>query len=210
MLAKIQGSKNEKLKVLDIGCGYGKYLRILKEQGYDVTGIDVNRDSVNYNLSQNLKCLHVSELKQIGDLKFDILLMSHIIEHFEPAPLLSFIESYLPYLSSNGHLIVCTPLFSSHFYNDFDHIKPYQPYGFNQIFNTPDGQIQFKSKYQLVLEDLHYRVYPFRITHARGLYIKSWTTPLIKFFNNLMGIICILSGRVIAKKDGWIGMFKRI
>jgi hypothetical protein len=136
--------------------------------------------------------------------------VSHVIEHLQPDQLLSFLDSYLNLLKLNGYLVICTPLLSSHFYNDFDHIKPYQPYGLITIFGEDQAQTQYASKNKLRIKDLKYRVYPFRITHSRGLYINSWTTPFIHLFNALMAVICIISFRKIAKKDGWIGLFQKV
>jgi len=60
--------------------------------------------------------------------------MSHIIEHFAPHDLLPFIDSYLHRLQPGGRLIICTPLLTKNFYNDFDHVKPYQPVGIGMVF----------------------------------------------------------------------------
>ena len=40
--------KNEKLKILDLGCGPGLYAEIFAGHGHDVTGVDLSANSINY------------------------------------------------------------------------------------------------------------------------------------------------------------------
>src|SRR3990172_2581634 len=38
----------EGMKLLDVGCGTGAFLRVAKSAGWDVTGIEPNKDAVKY------------------------------------------------------------------------------------------------------------------------------------------------------------------
>ena len=61
--------------------------------------------------------------------QYDVLVMSHIIEHFQYQDLIKFIESYLGCLKTGGLLLIATPVMNPSFYDDFDHVKPYTHIG---------------------------------------------------------------------------------
>ena len=70
-------------KLLDIGCGYGRNLKGLREHGIDAVGIDVNPEIVRIAVASGLPCKTVEDFER-ETTTFDALLMSHIIEHFVP------------------------------------------------------------------------------------------------------------------------------
>src|SRR3989338_4450611 len=71
------------MNVLDVGCGYGRNIRLLGEIGYNVLGVEVNEAIVKSNKKSNVKCLTVEEFDKTSEL-YDVVLMSHVIEHFYP------------------------------------------------------------------------------------------------------------------------------
>ncbi len=96
--------------VLDVGCGYGRILKLLTKHGYHPLGVEVNTEIVNENKNQQLNCIHIDEL--LPDKTFDVIIMSHVIEHFDPHSLLIFMDKYLQYLNVNGYLFIyCYPLY---------------------------------------------------------------------------------------------------
>lgn len=195
-------------KVLDIGCGYGNKLKILDSMGIKALGIDVNPDAVKANLDAGFDCLTVDEFGKTAD-TFDVLLMSHIVEHFTPDDLLNFINSYLDRLKQGGYLIILTPLYSPNFYDDFDHIKPYHPTGFYMVFCDHTTQVQFHSRHQLKLLDIRYRRTPIRLVHCRSLLFYKYTSlPLI--INNISAILFNISFGLIGRTSGWLGLYKKL
>lgn len=73
-----------KLKtVLEIGCGAGGIIYYFQKQGCDVTGIDLGSEYLNYGRDKGLNLIHGSSDKLVSEnLKFDIIILSHVLEHF--------------------------------------------------------------------------------------------------------------------------------
>ncbi|MCL2481667.1 MAG: methyltransferase domain-containing protein [Spirochaetaceae bacterium] len=88
----------KKGKALDIGCAYGPFLNVMKDQ-YECYGIDISEDAVEYvNKNLGIKAVtgdfslsdfipvfpgDVSQNKKEECLKFDIITMWYVIEHFK-------------------------------------------------------------------------------------------------------------------------------
>lgn len=198
----------EDSKILDIGCGFGGKCFLLQSLGFDVTGIDANPEIISANLKKGLNCMTVEQFEKTTTV-YDILLMSHIIEHFEPSELLNFIDAYLSRLRDGGHLIILTPLYTSRFYDDFDHIKPYHPVGFHMVFGGNKAQVQYYARHKLRLNDLEFRKGPFLLSYCKGLYFYRYTSlPVI--INNISAIMFKLSCGIIGKTTGWIGLYKKL
>ena len=156
-----------------------------------------------------LNCVGLEEF-EAEEKVYDIVLMSHIIEHFEPIQLKDFIDYYLDRLKDGGHLIIATPLLTKYFYEDFDHVKPYSPSGVLMVFGPEAAQVQYRSRNKLVLEDLWYRRSYFRIFFAKGRYLKSGMSRVIQVLHLLSVTVYRISFRLIGKKDGWMGVFRKI
>src|SRR5690348_295874 len=153
-------------QILDVGCGYGRLLEQMEKRGLTATGVDVNPEIVAANISKGLRCVTHEEFTKSKD-TYDVMVMSHVIEHFPPAQLVTFMDSYLDRLKIDGQLIIATPLLSDFFYDDFDHIRPYQPTGLLLVFGGNRAQMQYYARNQLKLRDLWFRKSPFRVNFAR-------------------------------------------
>lgn len=194
--------------IVDLGCGHGRILRELAPRHYNAVGVEINPGLVAENRAAGLKCLTPEEWDGEAG-QCDVMIMAHIIEHFAPADLLAFMEKYLTRLKPGGHLLIATPLMSNYFYDDFDHIKPYQPAGFMMVFGGSGAQVQYYARNRLDLVDLWFRRGPLRPAFHRGMYLR---TPSRYFWWLLaaLGVLAFrLSGGLIGRKDGWIGMFRK-
>ncbi len=196
-----------KQKILDIGCGYGRNLVLLSSKGYQVVGIDVNPDIIKINLKAGLNCMTLQEFKNTNDI-YDVLLMSHIIEHFQPGDLFEFMDTYLDRLKPSGHLIIATPLNSPYFYADFDHVRPYHPVGISMVFCDRSSQVQYYARNRLELLDIWFRKGPYVLDFFPGLYIQKYSR--IPMIINL-GLILLfrLSFGFIGITNGWMGLYKK-
>jgi SAM-dependent methyltransferase len=197
-----------KSRILDVGCGYGRNLAALCSTAHDVLGVDIRHEVVAANKRNGLPCLSVEHFKQTSD-TYDIVLMSHVIEHFAPLELMEFLDSYLDRLKIGGRLIIATPLMSNYFYDDFDHIKPYQPIGIIAVFGSDCAQVQYASRNKLALRDIWFRKNYFRFRFRRGKYIKSPAARVWQLLEFLSAIVFTLSFHTLGKTDGWIGIFEK-
>lgn len=197
-------------KVLDVGCGYGRYLKSLKAKGLNVVGVEKNESIVSHNRSAGLNCLSVKEFVETDD-QFDLIIMSHIIEHFPPEALKDFLDGYLDRLKVGGHLIIATPLMSPYFYDDFDHVKPYHPAGIMMVFGQGDAQVQYYARNKLVLKDIWFRRSFYRFSFVRGKYIGgSIVSRVFQLFHLLSALLSYLSWGRVGKVDGWVGVFEKV
>ncbi|GEM_PF-882761 len=209
---RYSSQEKKSCKILDVGCGYGKKLQPLQEAGYDVLGVDVNPQLIAANRAKGLNCLTVEEFEGYGE-QFDLLLMSHIIEHFPPGELKEFMDSYLERLKMGGYLIIATPLLSDLFYEDFDHIKPYYPQGILMVFGDRyDDQVQYTSHHKLRLQDLWIRRRPYIPQFHKGRYMSRGTGQNKVFLVWVVALILLyrLSFRFIGQTDGWVGVFQKV
>jgi len=96
-------------KVLDVGSGYGFFLRELENLGYGVTGIEVSKEKrrISGKVVAN-KVLDVNLYYDETDLsKFDCITLFHVLEHlYDPILFLKIIKKHL---NRNGKLIIEVP-----------------------------------------------------------------------------------------------------
>lgn len=207
-LKLIEQYSTKNSRILDVGCGYGRFLKPLKQVGYQVTGVEVNQEIVDALVKEGLECMTPDQMIGSGQ-TYDVILMSHIIEHFTPTDLFKFIDNYLDVLSKSGHLIILTPIYSKYFYDDFDHIKPYHPTGIQMVYGKSAAQVQFNSKHHLELIDLWFRKSPWIPTQNKAIYLKTFMS---KFYQVARLLSCVLyrsSAGLLGRKDGWVGIFQK-
>ena len=126
-----EGCKN----VLDIGSGRGEFLELVREQGIDGKGVDVDEEMVNFCKSRGLDVElidAVSYLEKIEDKSLDGIFIDQVVEHLEPNYLIKMIGLSYDKLIYGGTIVVETvnPLsFASfvNFYIDMSHKRPVHP-----------------------------------------------------------------------------------
>ncbi len=127
--------ERRKEPVLDIGCGRGEFLRILKEQGVPAFGMDMYSE---YVIEGKLHGLDIRQGDGIAFLKntemhFGGIFMAHVVEHISFADLQDVCFSAYEKLIPGSYLVFETPnptclsMFSAGFYIDPTHVKPVHP-----------------------------------------------------------------------------------
>lgn len=113
-------------KILDVGCGTGDTLVLLKRLGWDTYGIDMDKNAISIGVKRGLSNLKLGTYKDLAkypDNYFDAIRLYHVIEHLDdPALCLRLLRKRL---KRKGELIIGTPnmesivskLFKSHWYN---------------------------------------------------------------------------------------------
>lgn len=209
LLDMIQRCAKPDVAILDVGCGYGRNLALLANGGFkDVTGVEKNPLIVDEVRRHGHVCLGLDEFAS-STRQFDLILMSHVIEHFDPHALLGFVDGYLDRLAPGGHLVIATPLLGDCFYDDFDHVKPYLPTGILNVFGKAHAQVQFYSRNQLEILDLWFRRGFHKFVHYKAAYVKTPLTVWVRLLNVCSALIFRLSLGTIGKVDGWVGVFRK-
>lgn len=121
--------------VLDIGCGRGEFLELLKERGVNAKGVDLDEDMIAQCRSRGL-CVElndaVSYLEILPDESLDGIFIDQVVEHLTPEYLTRLLRLCYRKLGFGNYILVETvnplSLFSfANFYIDLTHIKPVHP-----------------------------------------------------------------------------------
>jgi 2-polyprenyl-3-methyl-5-hydroxy-6-metoxy-1,4-benzoquinol methylase len=105
----IQPAFHPSHRVLEIGCGLGLAGGKLKSQGADVWAVEPDPDQAAYarrHFGLEVTPLHFEDVS-FGTQQFDLILASHVIEHF-PDPL-GFLRQLRAYAHSETRLFLETP-----------------------------------------------------------------------------------------------------
>ena len=95
-------------KLLDVGCGNGRYLDGMKKLGWQTQGVEFNASAVEVCKLSGLTVHHGDLFSAHFDSNsFDVINVSHVIEHV-PNPLAFFTE-LARVLKPNGSLVIKTP-----------------------------------------------------------------------------------------------------
>ena len=95
-------------RCLEIGSSSGNFLRILKNHGYDVTGIDPSAGFAEYARSQGMNSLVGNFPDDLpDDTPFDMIFMFHVLEHVVDP--LAMLKSIRRYLKDDGRFILEYP-----------------------------------------------------------------------------------------------------
>lgn len=198
-------------KILDIGCGYGDKIDELMSLGFtNVSGVEINKTLVDKACDKGLNVVAVDsfDMEQNKE-QYDVLVMSHIIEHFQYQDLIQFMESYLGCLKQDGLLLIATPLMNPSFYDDFDHVKPYTHIGILSIFGGKATQVQYHSQHTLELIDLYYLRLAYQLKFYRTLEMHTLLYRIPRTINRLFHLVYRLSFRLIGQPKAWIGLFRK-
>ncbi len=100
-------------KLLEIGCGSGKFLNQMQLAGWEVEGLDFDSKAVEYARTKYKINVQVGTLVSIGykDNSFDAITINHVIEHV-PRPI-EMLEECYRILKPDGYLIAVTPNINS-------------------------------------------------------------------------------------------------
>lgn len=123
--------KDPQSRILEIGCGYGQILQGLKKAGYaNLQGFEVSDEAIRYCASAGIavtKSEDLIETCRASRIKFDFIIMSHVLEHFKKDAIIATLASVRQHLlNQGGALLVMVPNAQSSTgcywaYEDFTH-----------------------------------------------------------------------------------------
>lgn len=131
---KALASTPRDLPVLDLGCGSGVFLELVREQGRSGRGVELADEAVRTARGKGLDvaqddALHFLETQ--GGSSYSGIYCAHLIEHLAYADACRMLEQCQRSLAREGRLIVITPnpvsldVISETFWLDPTHVRPY-------------------------------------------------------------------------------------
>jgi O-antigen chain-terminating methyltransferase len=122
--------------ILDVGCGRGEWLELMREEGFPARGVDVNRIMVEECRQRGLEAVEgeaLAYLRHLPDACLGAVTGFHIIEHLPWEVFLAFLDETVRVLQPGGLAIFETPnpenlvVASCTFWLDPTHLKPLYP-----------------------------------------------------------------------------------
>jgi 2-polyprenyl-3-methyl-5-hydroxy-6-metoxy-1,4-benzoquinol methylase len=130
-------------RILDIGCGYGRYLYALMEMGYrNCHGIDISDVQVQY-AQRELGLANIEQADAVKWLEgrseeFDCILAIDLLEHLPNDALLEMGEKMYGALKPGGRIIVQVPNgvspLNPYVYGDLTHVRAFTAKSMRQFF----------------------------------------------------------------------------
>lgn len=154
--------------VLDLGCGRGEFLELLRENGVEAAGVDSNSQMVDICLDKGLRCQKGDILEKLAEWEDGSLagvFSSQVIEHLSPAYLKRLVELSYQKLGPSGVLVFETINPASVFtlvqvyYLDLSHQKPIHPQALKFMLEAA-GFEDVEIKYSISLETERLRNLP--------------------------------------------------
>ena len=122
--------------VLDVGCGRGEFLDLMKAHGIRARGVDVNHEMVEECRSRGLEASEgdaAAYLASLPDASLGGLFAAQVVEHLDPDYLLRFLELAFHKLAPGGRIVLetlnpaCWLAFFESYIRDITHRWPLHP-----------------------------------------------------------------------------------
>ena len=136
-----EGRKN----ILDIGCGRGEFLELLRDSRIEARGVDLNREMVLRSRDKGLDVVMADAFAYLGTLPDDSLggvFAGQVIEHLHPSRVVELVKLCHRKLEPGAPLILETPnpkclmVFADTFYKDPSHTQPMHPETLQFLFEA--------------------------------------------------------------------------
>jgi len=120
---------------IDIGCGRGEFIELLKNKNIPAVGVDVNYNYVKSIKEKGMAAVCTDAISFLGGYKGKIggISAMHVLEHLTFPQIYDFIKQSHQKLTSEGILIIETPnpnnltVGTTNFFYDFTHITKLPP-----------------------------------------------------------------------------------
>jgi SAM-dependent methyltransferase len=122
--------------VLDVGCGRGEFLDLLRARGISGRGLDLNHEMVEGCRSRGLDVAEsdaVSYLESLPDESLGGLIAAQVVEHLDPPYLLRFLDQAQRVLRPGSPIVLetvnvaCWLAFFESYIRDLTHARPLHP-----------------------------------------------------------------------------------
>jgi SAM-dependent methyltransferase len=142
--------------VLDIGCGRGEFLALLRERGVRARGIDINAAMVDECRQQGLDASEgdaLAYLRSLPDGSLGGLIAAQVIEHLEPRDLTALLSIAFDKLRPGAPIVLetinpaCWFAFFESYIRDITHVRPIHPDTLKYLL-VASGFLQVEIRYQ--------------------------------------------------------------
>ena len=122
--------------VVDIGCGRGEFLDLLKQAGVSARGVDVNREMAADARERGLDAVESDALAYLSsrpEASLGGLFAAQVVEHLEPSYLIRLLATAFQKLRPGSPIVLetinpaCWLAFFSSYLRDFTHVRPIHP-----------------------------------------------------------------------------------
>lgn len=120
--------------VLDIGCGRGEFLSLMKDNGINAEGVDIYEPYTEYCNMKGLKASCGDGTDYLAAMeKTDGIFVGQVVEHMKTGEIIRLCNTAYEKLEKGGCIVIETPnptslsIYTNAFYIDPSHIKPVHP-----------------------------------------------------------------------------------
>lgn len=125
---------SDKKNVVDIGCGRGEFLALMKENSINAKGVDIYEPYVDYCGMKGLDTVCGDGVEYLsGQDEVDGIFVGQVVEHLKTGEIIRLCNTAYEKLSAGGCIVIETPnptslaIYTNAFYIDPSHIKPVHP-----------------------------------------------------------------------------------
>ena len=145
--------------VLDVGCGRGEFLELLRQAGVDARGLDLNHEMVEVCRARGLAADEgdaLSYLSSQADASLGGLFAAQVVEHLEPSYLMRTLDAAYHALRPGSRIVLetinpaCWFAFFESYIRDLTHVRPIHPETLQYLLTASGFQrveIRYRSPY---------------------------------------------------------------
>ncbi len=100
----------KQISILDVGCGTGKLLQILKKFYPNITGFDYNPEAIKLANKRNVNCI-LADIKNWNFQKYDVIISLDLLCYFNYKETAQIINTFSNALNPKGIIIINLPAF---------------------------------------------------------------------------------------------------
>jgi|YelNatPaOPRAMG01_1025707.scaffolds.fasta_scaffold03608_16 SAM-dependent methyltransferase len=157
--------------VVDVACGQGHFLELLKEAGVEGVGVEVDAELCAVCREKGLPVIHDDlfvHLRSVAPGTYDAAHVSHIIEHLPPPQVAELFRLLHRILPPGAPMVVLTPNIANlhqvagYFWHEPTHVRPYPIAAISKLLQATGWEVIESGEHQRrspsLLQRIKYRI----------------------------------------------------